>query len=115
MANVRYLCLRHADIGDAGAWHVAYCPNLANLKFLDLSCCQIDDPGVRALCRSPYLKKLEHLQFERNRFGTALEPLSITKAASKTLPSGGELRRSRGLTRQKVNSFRASVTNCALP
>jgi uncharacterized protein (TIGR02996 family) len=66
MRTVRHLCLRHADIMDAGAWHVANCPNLTGLKYLNLACCGIGDAGVRAMIRSPYLKTIEQIDFERN-------------------------------------------------
>jgi uncharacterized protein (TIGR02996 family) len=73
MRSVRYFCLRHADIGDAGAWHVANCPNLTGLKYLNLACCRIGDAGVRAMIRSPYLKTIELIDFERNIHSEGLE------------------------------------------
>lgn len=74
LTGLKYLGLRHCDIGDAGARIVAASPNLASLKLLDLACNQIDDAGVRAICQSPYLRNIGYLDFERNVFSEDLEP-----------------------------------------
>jgi hypothetical protein len=43
-------------------------PYLARLRWLDLSCNQLDDKDIRLLSKSPYLHRLKYLRLSRNNF-----------------------------------------------
>jgi hypothetical protein len=67
--GVRDLDLGHNDIQDEGAWMLASCRYLSDLRSLRLTACQIGDAGLSALATSPYLGQLTLLDVTNNPIG----------------------------------------------
>ena len=64
--GMEYLGLRDAQIADEVAVMLATQESIANLKTLDLSLGTIGDVGAEALCKSPYLSKIETLDLSHH-------------------------------------------------
>lgn len=64
LAQVRSLDLSRKPLGDQGARILAECPLLAELEHLDLSRSEIGDAGAQALAASPHLKSLKTLKMD---------------------------------------------------
>lgn len=62
ISNLRELISHDDDLLDGNVFNIADSPYLSNLEKLDISSnTYITDVGVRYLCKSPYIKKLKHL------------------------------------------------------
>ena len=51
----------------------AECPHLTNLEYLNFGACDLPDEGLEALAKTPYLRKLRHLDITEGFFGSGLE------------------------------------------
>jgi uncharacterized protein (TIGR02996 family) len=62
--QLRWLSLRHNEVGSAAVEALARSPGVANVKFLGLAYNPIGDRGAQALIESPYLNRLETLDLQ---------------------------------------------------
>jgi Ran GTPase-activating protein (RanGAP) involved in mRNA processing and transport len=70
MAALEYLDLSENGIGDSGLTHLARARrSLLKLSRLDLRACEITEPGVAALAKSPLLQNLRSLTLGQNALG----------------------------------------------
>jgi uncharacterized protein (TIGR02996 family) len=71
LARVRFLDLSSNPLRDTGVAFLARCPNLSGLSGLNLGSVSMGDAGAKALATSPHLGRLSELYLTNNRISNA--------------------------------------------